>query len=337
MQHYMGFKHAFFLTPLTVGLAAFFVTPHPVLGQNHDLVMLPPVSVTPDPLERGCPNSLSTRFRINGTNDFMIASQQVKIRFHYSDGSAGPPAFPSPAWTLIGELNVTYYPSDGPFAIGRIWPDDFASAAGAAFSWRPPSSPTSFHVRAEVAYLDPAIVDANPGDNSTVTLFSSVAGSCPLPPGCMVWASTNLIVCIAPGKLFDPRILPCLRKPYPLKPCWPLKPFPPICKFVRCPPCLTGLTCPPDPFELLFDNRANDLRIILVTQEGKEVARMETLRRPIRVGRQTFNQRLQFSPERGVSYYLKVLPGEKTRMDVGHKLQLHLRGGKQPMGKGGRY
>jgi hypothetical protein len=266
----------------------------------------------------------------------MIASEQVKIRFHYSDGSAGPPAFPSPAWTLIGELTVTYYPSDGPFAIGRIWPDDFASAAGAAFSWRPPSSPTSFHVRAEVAYLDPAIVDANPGDNSTVSFFNSVPGTCRVvPPHCTRVAGRNLYVCFDPRDLIDPRIVRCLWDP--LKPCPPLEPFPPICKLVPCPPCLTGLTCPPDPFELLFDSRANDFRIILVTQEGREIARMERLRRPIRVGRQIFNQKLQFTPERGVSYYLKVLPGDKTRMDAGHELQLHLRGGRPPMGKKGRY
>lgn len=337
MQHYMGLKHAFFLTPLAVGLAVFFVTPHPVLGQNHDLVMLPPVSATPDPLERGCPNSLSARFRINGTNDFVIPSHQVKIRFDYSDGgAASPPAFPSPAWTSIGELTVTYTPTDGPFAIGRIWPDDFASAAGAAFSWRPPSSPTSFHVRAEVAYLDPAVVDANRGDNSTVSFFNSVPGTCPVVHSrCTGWAGRNLYVCFELADFIDLRIVQCLLDPS--KPCWPLEPFPPICNLVRCPPCLTGLTCPRDPFELLFDSRANDLRIILVTQEGKEVARMERLRRPIRVGRQTFNQRLQFTPERGVSYYLKVLPGEKTRMDAGHDLKLHLRGGRPPMGKKGRY
>jgi hypothetical protein len=332
----MGLKHAFLLTPLAVGLAVFFVTPHPVFGQDHDLVMRPPVSATPDLLERGCPNSLSARFRINGALDSDILSHQVKIRFHYSDGSAGPPASPSSAWTSIGELIVTYTPTDGPFAIGRTWPDDFASAAGAAFSWRPPSSPTSFHVRAEVAYLDPAVVDANPGDNSTVSFFNSVPGSCPVvPPRCTRVAGRNLYICFESFDLIDPRIVRCLWDPS--KPCWPLEPFPPICKLLPCPPCLTGLTCPPDPFELLFDSRANDLRIILVAQEGKEVARMERLRRPIRVGRQTFNQRLQFAPERGVSYYLKVLPGEKTRMDAGHELKLHLRGGRPPMGKKGRY
>lgn len=328
MQEYLPFKNPLLSGALVVGLVGFFLTPSPALGQDHDLVMLPPVSASPDPLERGCPNSLSARFRINGVDDYLINSGQVKIRFDWSGGSApSPPAFPSAAWTLIGELTVTYSASDGPFAIARIWPDDFPSAAGIALSWTPPSTPTSFHVRAEVQYVDPAIVDGNAGDNGTVTRFGSVAGSCPpsRAPLCVGFARSSLVICTI-ADFIDFRILPCVLNP--LRPCPPFDPLPPMCHLVDCPPCLVGLTCPPEQFELLFDNRANDLQIILVSQDGKEVARMETLRRRIRVGRQRFNQRLQFQPEAGVSYHLRVLPGKKTRMDAGHKLQLHLRRGK---------
>ncbi len=302
-----------------LGLAA-----TPVRAQDHDLVMLSPIVADPNPLDRGCTNSLAASFRINGVNDHELDSGQVKIQFHWSDGSlTSTPSFPSAQWNSIGEMSATYNTSDGSFAVSRTWPDDFPSAAGTTRSWTPPSTPTSFYVRAEVSYVDSAIADFRPADNSTVTRFDSVAGVCSGPPGCVGLAGKRFLFCGFEDLIRIP--VECLKDP--LKPCKPFVPFPPLCGRVPCPPCLTGLSCPGPWFELFFDNRMSDLRITLVDQKGVEVANMESLKRPRRFGRRTFNQRLRFQAEKGVRYFLRVSSGERTDLEAGYELPLLLRPG----------
>ncbi len=136
---------------------------------------------------------------------------------------------------------------------------------------------------------------------------------------CVSWNRFNLFLCSN-----RPEIDRCAGQPFGTS-CLPLVSLPEVCSFVTCPPCLTIGRLPCPPFELLFDNRGNDLRINLVTQDGKPAGAMESLKEPLRIGEQTFNQRIRFRTQPGRFYLLEVSMGPKTRMDVGHRLELLLR------------
>jgi YVTN family beta-propeller protein len=144
------------------------------------------------------------------------------------------------------------------------------------------------------------------------------------PHQCVSWLGKNLFLC---GPRDAPLLPHCPQRPFtdPLTACPPLDPHPPLCHILSCPPCLLTLTCTDEPFELLFDSHANDLELSVFDRDGKERSRMEALEKPVRVGRDNFNQRLRFRAEPGVSYYLGVVGGANTRSDVGHNLRLHLR------------
>jgi hypothetical protein len=136
---------------------------------------------------------------------------------------------------------------------------------------------------------------------------------------CVSWAGFNLFLC-----LNRPEIDPCAGQPFGTS-CLPLVSHPQVCSFVNCPPCLTMGRWPCPPFELLFDNRGNDLRLNLVTQNGEPAGAIENLKEPLRVGEQTFNQRIRFRAQPGRFYLLEVSMGPKTRMEVGYRVEMLLR------------
>lgn len=275
------------------------------LAQDHDLVM-EAVSATPDPLQRGCSAALSASFRVNGLDDFDVPSGGVKINFKWADGSLDPA---TASWTNINDLGVTLAAGEV-LAITQVWPDDF-TAAGTSLGWTVPSTPASVHIRAEVGYTDTSIVDAEIADNVLVETFPTAEGSCPpVAPTC-VRGPLNLWICWKDIFEIDPRIvteLRCLTNP---EECF----RPPLCRWVDCPPCLNGLSCPPEPFELLIAAQSPELRISLIAG-NQEIARAEPMKRPIRDGNRVFNYRLVFTPEKKVAYRIGIMPGKGTKLGV---------------------
>jgi Mg-chelatase subunit ChlD len=175
-------------------------------SQNHDLIITPAPDITspdavdwkspdikvgadfgdtsvPDIVQRGVPNSIFARFRINGMQDHTIPSGDIQIKFYYRSAGIGdtPPAFvdsePAPGsdWTYIGRLLVTYITADGPFTVTRVWPTGFPSVTTKAITWTPPTSGDYFHVAAVLVYPS-GTTDENPDDNVAVSLYESQSG-----------------------------------------------------------------------------------------------------------------------------------------------------------------
>jgi len=184
----------------TLVLMVFLSVTGMVWSQNHDLVINPAPDVTslsssdwkspdikigadfgstssPDIIQRGVPNQLYARFRINGIQDHTIPSGDIQVKFYYREATVGiaPPSLDDPTWHYIGRLLVTYNTSDGPFAITRVWPTDFPSVTDKAVTWLAPNSGDKFHIAAELVYPT-GITDDNPGDNIAVSLYESQSG-----------------------------------------------------------------------------------------------------------------------------------------------------------------
>lgn len=295
----------------------------PAEAQDHDLVMFS-FDSNPKPLKRSCSASLSASFLINGHMDDQLSSGDAEIRFYWADGSAPVPTG-SGGWNLIGSLSVTWSASDGVFAAGREWPTGFPSVAGTTQSWSVPTSPTSFHLKAEVGYTAAGVVDDAPGNNRVVVPnVASVEGNCGggtcgtvTPSGIVVWTS-----CLDPDVFRIPREdFICLVHP---ERCKPPRLWPPLCSVIDCNPCFRGLTCPPGPWELLIRWPEEVMRFELYAR-GERIATSEPLRRPIERGGETFHQVIRFTPEKGIDYSVRSLPGPKAEVGKIYPLTIDAR------------
>jgi len=169
-------------------------------AQNHDLVITTAPDITsavpaerkssdlkigsdfgattiPDLVQRGVPNSIYARFRVNGIMDYTIPSGDIEIKFYWRTAIVGstPPALSDPSWHYIDKLPVTYMSSDGPFAVTRVWPTDFPSVAVKSVTWTPPLIGDYFHVAALLVY-PASITDEHPDDNTAYSLYESRSG-----------------------------------------------------------------------------------------------------------------------------------------------------------------
>lgn len=306
---------------LAAGLLAVFAS-QPTEAQDHDLVMFS-VDADPKPLKRGCSASLFASFLINGHMDDQLSSGDAEIVFYWADGASPVPAGPG-GWSLIGTLPVTWSPADGVFAPGREWPTGFPSVAGSTLSWTVPTSTTTFHLMAEVAYTAAGVTDDVPGNNQVVVPgLPSVEGDCG-GGSCCVATSTGLMICNLACLGHDgfrvPReTLICLLRPEVCRPA-PI----PLCRLIDCNPCLLGLTCPPLPWEVMVRWPEEVLRLELYA--GNEpLARSETLPRPIEHGGETYYQVIRFTPQKGVDYSLRSFPGAEAKVGEVYPLALEAR------------
>lgn len=307
---------------MAVALAAALLAGVPALAQEHDLLMLS-LSADPTPVERGCSATLSANFLINGFDDEGLSSGDVEIVFYRADGASPPPAGTA-GWTEIDRLPVTWTAADGPFAPGRQWPSSFPSvAASPGQSWTVPSSGDSFHVKAVVVYKDPGISDLTPGNNERVITVSAIAGSCASQSCCTPTAGRLFlchISCLDRGILIPREKLLCMIRPE-------LCELPPLdlCDVIPCgDPCLAGLSCPPDPWEVLVRWPPEIMQVELFA--GDElVARSELLERPIERGGEIFRQVIRFTPKRGLAYTIRNLAGPKAEPGEVYPLAMEAR------------
>lgn len=305
--------HPLAAAPALALLAAALVAA-PATAQEHDLI-LEGLSFSPDPLERGCPASLSASVRVNGLDDFEVPSGGARIRFFWADGS-GPVPVAEAGWTAAATLPVTF--AAGEFlAVTLVWPDAFSPVSGSSVSWTVPGV-NSLHLRALVEYTT-GETDDSPADNELVRTVNTAAGSCG-PPPCFNFLAHHWLCYKDFFKDLEiiEQLGPCWKNP---EDCFgPITPVPELCKLIDCPPCLAGLSCPPDRLELLLASRPGDL-VITLFGDRQAVATAERLEHPVRRGQRAFNYRLTFRPEQGVTYRLGVAAGETTPGDEPLKLE----------------
>gem|GEM_PF-4653356 len=279
-------------------IGAVLLVPVSVRAQDHDLVLVS-VAVSPTPVVRGCPAEVAATIRIAGVQDDELASGEAMIEFKWRNaGSSGD-------GQDIGTVPVTWSPGDT-FAITRIWPTHFNPVDGASVSWPVPSSGTEFEIDAEVSYTDTTVVDDHPGDNLITLTVPSTDGDCGGGCRCIVSGGKFPFV-FCPDCSFDldrfrwnlridPDELLCL-----LDPDCP-RIIPDLCRTVPCPPCMSGLNCPPDRYRLLIEDPPEVFEVQLIDPRERVVARSQALKRPIEAEGRTYRQVLEFVPEKGVEY-----------------------------------
>lgn len=315
-------EHGWALTTALVLLAV--LAAPPALAQDHDLVMFT-LDASPKPLERGCSASLQASFLINGHRDDELGPGATAIEFYWAPGSAPVPTSPS-GWTPIGTLSVGWNPgTDGDFGIGREWPTHFPSASPTTVSWNVPSSGNTFHLRAVAVYTGSESDDVPHNNEAVVANVPATDGNCGT-PGCFMVG--GVFVCLAPvdeGIYRIPKeVIPCLLDP---DRCGPRLPPLPLCRVIDCNPCLLGLSCPPEPWNILIRWPEEVARFELLAN-GDPIARSERVRRPV-PNRERIYQVLRFEPEKGVEYSLRLKAGPRAKRGEVLPLELEVQPAKQ--------
>jgi Mg-chelatase subunit ChlD len=182
-------------------------------AQEHDIVLMPaPDFDAADPAERlspsirvelaegvagavqllrrGVSHRVFPSFYINGIADATLPSGAVALNLFARPAALGDPVpdLGDPSWTRLvppDSFTATYDAlGDGPFAITRTWPDDFASAMAPgepsrrSVTWTPPTTGDLFQVAVHASYRPGSGVagDENPDDNLAVSLYDSASG-----------------------------------------------------------------------------------------------------------------------------------------------------------------
>lgn len=320
-----------FLTWIAVFLisVSFYTLPNIAISGTPNDAILDDIAVSPDPVQAGsnCNNALSAKLRSNG--DDVIPPGAIKISFSYRDANASQAQM-----TPIGDLTVNYDPNaDGPFAITRVWPDDFPSATNKSLNWQPPINIASFLITANAQFIDPSKIDSYPGNNLRPKTFSAVNTLCQTtvePIDC----AKHPAMCPKPCVLF-----PDLCKPQVINIC---KTHPnlcnPICIGPGCNKICPGCPPLPDPcpdcpiefnkrdwVELLSIDTDKTMFIRVVNQAGETIATMKALQKPLTIGKQTFYQGVRFKPEQNAIYNVVAIPAKGSKKKVNMKSRIFMR------------
>jgi hypothetical protein len=288
-------------------------------------------------MQVGAPNSIvlpckgtggvsvfSPKVFVNGTDDYQFASGALSITFTYgSDQNTQP--------NVIGTLPVTFASSDPPLLLGMTWPDDFPGATNTSkLTWKVPTTlPDSITIRAQVNY--PAGITGYPSDNvnyATVSTETQVSCSNPIvgcnsknpPARCTCADNPDAPICWCPGASGSPLCRTLCQNYHGggLPPSWcgpeaaalrqPIKPVPVFnpCKLTGCPPCMAGGDCGPGEWEILLQGDPES-SFVLVSGEGVKIADSQKLAEPVKVGSNTFNYSIRFTPAKDVKYLIQVL------------------------------
>jgi len=321
---------ALFVWTLASGLEE--IEPAEAGAQDHNLEMRD-VSVDPDPLNKSCSNDLTPKVNILGEEDHTVSSGDAEVTWAWVNANnwSSTSEVDSDAWNQFGTWAITYDKSNGPFAIGRTWPDDFPSMQGRAYSWTPQTRlPGAIYLKAEVNYRNGVdITDDEPSNNRAYQRIQTEASDCKNGGGrCEVFSKVGLTLCgDDQGLVVSPGLKDCLRdrelcKPNPI----------PTCKIAPdCPGCLKGLTCPDSEFDIWATVDPELGKIEVIGRDGEVVGRGRRLSDAVEVDGQTFRQILKFEAERGVDYKVRVVPSEKARIaKESYPLEIRVR----PSGKG---
>ncbi len=269
MNTVLGFRWMSLFLVLVAG--TLFAAAAPAHAQNHDLVMNSMETNPPSP-EAGCFNQVKAHFFIDGLNDYLVPSGGAFVDFTYPNGSS--------------HLTVTYAPSDGLFAIGNEWPDQFASVSDGFTDYNSitlfiPAGATQWPVTAHVDYA-PGTVDEVPGNNTLQQAFDVVTpASCSYQPPshdiCKINpAICHMAECDTPG---------CIRLKFDPDNC-------PACGFG---PIVITVSLPVE------------MQLVAYAGGEREVARSSPMARVEKTGGKTYNQQLVLNYQKGTSYTFKIM------------------------------
>ena len=99
----------------------------------------------------------------------------------------------------------------------------------------------------------------------------------------------------------------------------------PLCQLIDCNPCVRGLSCPPDPWEVLIRWPEEVMRVELLWKDDV-FAQSEPLRRPIEIDGEVFHQILRVEPREGFregrEYQVLMQPGPEAKEGEIYPLQM---------------
>lgn len=247
-----------------------------------------------------CPSEVCVQILVLGNKDYEIANGDVTIEILYQ--------FNGGTWTLLGEIDVVRSEFDPPFWRGDRWPMDFVSQPNNCIEFGP-TAIGEYRFQASLVYS----LDEDSSNNTRISPTYSVDSVCPR-EGCYLLPNGRIFcpqeLWEIDKRLLDPRMCElfpqlCPRDPF-------CERFPEICPYVG-------------EVEVLFDNRINQLNLVISTKQGRLVTRMEELRSPIRIGRDTYNHSLRFFKMPTEQYYVTYWPSEKTRLNEELPFPIHVR------------